>query len=210
MESSSIIRYDDFVRICNVDDPRDFAGFQVNPQGLYVNLPPDDSMLLPMERAALSWHPTGRHDEPALPFPCTFSELQTFISEAGLLGAIDEFELDAQPVKETSAPVEEASDDPAPLTTSEIAGCLAGFHGWDAAKWKTNLQSPAPWLLACRHQPGKQGRPYTESTWWPVKIAVELDKKHGDIRRKLHARFKNQEPLKPWLESIENSLSVDC
>lgn len=106
-------------------------------------------------------------------------------------------------------PVVVASDGPSPLTTSEIAGSFAGYHGWDSAKWKDNLQSPAPWLKACRDKPGKQGRPITESTWWPVQIAVELDKKHTAIRRNLHARFKSQEPLRPWLETIKNHLPDD-
>lgn len=96
-----------------------------------------------------------------------------------------------------------------PLTTSQIAGCFAGFHEWDAAKWKTNLQSPAPWLKACQHQPGNQGKPIVESTWWPVPIALELDNKHINIRRSLHARFKNQEPLKPWFEALAINLPDD-
>jgi hypothetical protein len=102
-----------------------------------------------------------------------------------------------------------ASDSPEPLTTSQIVGCFNGFHGWDADKWKKNLQSPAPWLKKCLHRAGNQGKPIVESTWWPVQIAAALDKKHPNIKRKLHARFKNQEPLKPWLESLEANLPDD-
>lgn len=107
------------------------------------------------------------------------------------------------------APVVDASESPAPLKTSEIAGCFDGFHAWDVAQWKSNLQDPAPWLMACRHQAGNQGKPIVESTWWPVQIATALDKKHPKVRRKLHARFKNQEPLKPWFESLETHLPDD-
>jgi hypothetical protein len=107
-----------------------------------------------------------------------------------------------------AAPVH-VSNGPAPLTTGEIAGCFAGFHGWDSDKWISNMQSPAPWLKACQHQAGRQGKPIVESTWWPVQIAQALDKKHTNIRRKLHSRFKNQEPLKPWLESLETHLPDD-
>jgi len=118
-------------------------------------------------------------------------------------------ELDADaPVPMADAPAKTPAPLPA-LTTSQIAGCFAGFHGWDAGKWIDNLQSPSPWLLDCRHQAGRQGKPIVESTWWPVQIAVALDKKHANIKGKLHARFKNQEPLKPWYESLETNLPSD-
>jgi len=107
------------------------------------------------------------------------------------------------------APEVAAGDGLAPLTTSQIAGCFAGFHGWDVERWASNLQSPALWLKGCRHQAGRQGRPFVESTWWPVQIARALDAKHPNIRRKLHARFKSQVPLKPWIESLEINLPSD-
>jgi len=115
---------------------------------------------------------------------------------------------DDAPVPMADAPAKAPAPLPA-LTTSQIAGCFAGFHGWDAGKWIDNLQSPAPWLRDCRHQAGRQGKPIVESTWWPVQIAVALDKKHVNIKGKLHARFKNQEPLKPWYESLETNLPSD-
>lgn len=99
-----------------------------------------------------------------------------------------------------------ARDGPAPLTTSQIASCFNGFHGWDFDHWRSNLQTPAPWLKKCQHRAGNQGKPVIESTWWPIEIAKALDKKHPKIRSKLHARFKIQLPLKPWIESIESHL----
>lgn len=139
MESNAAIRYDDFVRLCNVDDPRDFAGFQVRPHGLYVNLPPDNAVLLAGERAVLSWHPTGRYDEPALPLPCTFNEMQTFIAEAGLLGAIDEFELEAQtqaPTQTaTTAPMANANDAPALSTTAPAWSLITSLTRTPGYRW---------------------------------------------------------------------------
>jgi len=107
------------------------------------------------------------------------------------------------------APEVAAGDGLAPLTTSQIAGCFAGFHDWDAEQWVSNLQGRARWLRDCRHQAGRQGKPFVESTWWPVQIAQALDAKHPNIRRKLHARFKSQVPLKPWIESLEINLPSD-
>ncbi len=107
----------------------------------------------------------------------------------------------------TPAPVVAASDGPAPLTTNQIAVCFAGFHDWDHDKWKQNLQSPSPWLLKCQQRPGSQGG--CEGTWFPLLIAEALDKKHPKkIRLALHARFKKQEPLKPWFEQLEINLPL--
>ena len=84
------VRYADFIRVCHVQDPADFAGFRVETDGLYTILPDRDVPLTHEERATLSWHPTGHFDQPALPFPCTVAQLKTFVDDAGLAGCIDE------------------------------------------------------------------------------------------------------------------------
>jgi hypothetical protein len=98
MNDGARIGYSEFVAICNVDDPRDFSGFRLELDGLYVAPPRADDLITPKERATLSWHPTGDHSKPALPLPCTLMQLRTFVAEAGLLGCIDEDEVDALPV----------------------------------------------------------------------------------------------------------------
>lgn len=91
----AMIGYADFVAICQVDDPANFGGFSVEANGLYVDLPPADAILTPEERAAVTWHPTGRYDKPALPLPCTLGQLRAFLPDAGLLGCLDEEAVDA-------------------------------------------------------------------------------------------------------------------
>jgi len=85
----------DFVAICHVDDPANFGGFRVEANGLYVDLPRADVTLIPEERAAVTWHPTGQYDKPALPLPCTLGQLRAFLPDAGLLGCLDEEAVDA-------------------------------------------------------------------------------------------------------------------
>jgi len=114
--------------------------------------------------------------------------------------------------RDTAAATESAPERDAAtaLSTSVIAGCFAGFNGWNFAQWKSNLQDPAKWLKDCRHKAGRQGKPFIESTWRPVDIALALSKKDPKISKSLRARFRNQEPLKPWLDDIENNLPEDA
>ena len=87
-----MLGYDDFVRLFNVTDPRDFApGLVVRTDGVYVIPPPDDVDLTPEERATLTDHPTGNLSEPALPLPCPLATLEAFADRYGLGCAIDPF-----------------------------------------------------------------------------------------------------------------------
>jgi hypothetical protein len=103
MNDGARIGYSEFVAICHVDDPRDFCGFRLELDGLYVFPPRADDLITPKDRAVLSWHPTGDHSKPALPLPCTIEQLRAFVAEAGLLGSIDEDEVDALPVGASDA-----------------------------------------------------------------------------------------------------------
>lgn len=86
------IGYSDFVKLCRVDDPKTWIEWlSVEPDGVYVKVFPD--WLTPEERAVLSEHPTGNLKEPALKFPCTLKELETFLETTGLYGCIDAFDL---------------------------------------------------------------------------------------------------------------------
>lgn len=91
----AMIGYADFVAVCQVDDPKNFGGFRIDPNGLYVVMPDAEATLTPEERAALTWHPTGQYDKPALPLPCTLGQLRAFLPDAGLLGCLDEEAVDA-------------------------------------------------------------------------------------------------------------------
>lgn len=91
----AMIGYADFVTICHVDDPANFGGFRVEANGLHVDLPDADATLIPEERAAVTWHPTGQYDKPALPLPCTLGQLRAFLPDAGMAGCIDEEAVDA-------------------------------------------------------------------------------------------------------------------
>jgi hypothetical protein len=91
----AMIGYADFVAICQVDDPKNFGGFRVEANGLYVDLPPADVTLTPEERATVTWHPTGQYDKPALPLPSTLRQLRAFLPDAGMAGCIDEEAVDA-------------------------------------------------------------------------------------------------------------------
>lgn len=142
--------------------------------------------------------------------PVTVHRDQLFVFESDLMAyAATREDTPGTTAPETVETVCEIKKQPEPLTTREIYSCFAGFHGWDADKWKANLGKPSPWLKACLKKKGNQGKPFVQSTWWPIDIAVALDKKEKNIRRALHARFKNSEPLKPWLETLENNLPDD-
>jgi hypothetical protein len=93
---SAIITFSNFKKICHVSGLglKDFGGFAVKEDGLYLNLLDDDDILTDEESELLSWHPTGEYHEPALPLPCTLGTLRAFVAEAGLLGCINEFEVD--------------------------------------------------------------------------------------------------------------------
>lgn len=114
----AIIKYADFLRICICDDDEfdNFGGFRPKPDGLYVILPEGAPLPSVEDLAALSWHPTGNYDQPALALPCTAGQLRAFVAEAGLLGCIDEDELDEVVAAQAarliagSAPADAASD----------------------------------------------------------------------------------------------------
>ncbi|MDP1957531.1 MAG: hypothetical protein Q8J75_05080, partial [Rhodocyclaceae bacterium] len=61
----AMIGYADFVAICQVDDHKNCGGFRVEANGPFVDLPEAGATLTPEKRAAVTWHPTGRHDKPA-------------------------------------------------------------------------------------------------------------------------------------------------
>ena len=85
-----IIGYDDFLRLCRVDNPMNIGcGFRMNSDGVWVDLPSDDVDLFFEERAVLSEHPSHDLSKPALAFPCSLEEFNAFILWGGLKGIVD-------------------------------------------------------------------------------------------------------------------------
>lgn len=118
----AMIGYADFAAICQVDDSKNFGGFRVEANGLYVDLPDADATLTPEERAAVTWHPTGQYNKPALPLPCPLGQLRAFLPGAGLLGCLDEEAVDAV-----------LGDDKGAAAYKNIYRCLDGY--WERS-WR--------------------------------------------------------------------------
>lgn len=94
MNDGQSISYADFLSICCVEDTQEFGGYRIGVDGLYANPQRYDPCLTIADRnAALTWHPTGHYDQPALALPCTLKQLREFSEQAGLNGCIDEEEL---------------------------------------------------------------------------------------------------------------------
>jgi hypothetical protein len=84
------VGYSDFRHLCEVDDTEEWVPWlSVRGDGVYVKTPP--AGILASEAAALSDHPTGNLSEPALRFPCTLSELDSFLTKHGQHPCIDAF-----------------------------------------------------------------------------------------------------------------------
>jgi len=219
---NATVRYADFISICRVQDPAGFAGFRVETDGLYPILPGWDVPLTDKERASLSWHPTGHYDQPALPLPCTVSQLKSFVMDAGLAGCIDEIAIaeltgatgvataiaperdsDATPVVELeSAPMPESAPaahvQPPPLTTGDIAFSFNGLR-WTEEKWKKPLGDRPKWLLSCIAIPGVRG--VSETRWNPVLIGAALIHKRDAQARSVRAKFQTVPQLRSWLDA---------
>ena len=61
-------------------------GLTLKADGIYVVLPPEDilKLLTPDEIAAISMHPKNDLTKPALKFPCTIKEFESFVEFFGL------------------------------------------------------------------------------------------------------------------------------
>jgi hypothetical protein len=78
------IGYDRFIEICKVGNPKNWHGMAVKTDGVWVELPPDDALLFPGERAVLSAHPQKDLTIPALKFPCTDKDLRIFLERVAV------------------------------------------------------------------------------------------------------------------------------
>lgn len=192
--NKAIIKYADFLKICicEDDDPANFGGFRVERDGLYVIRRVDAPFPSVEDLATVSWHPTGHYDQPALALPCTVGQLRAFVAEAGLLGCIDEDELDevvsAQSVPVPMPPVAPTvleSDfvavelDLSLLATRQLLIDAFGKFTEMNMTWFKNL-TDVPKLKAARKHRGQGGRNRSEPLFCPYEVMQWL----ADPRRK--------------------------
>lgn len=230
----AMIGYADFVAICQVDDPKNFGGFRVEANGLYVDLPNADATLTPEERATVTWHPTGRYDKPALPLPCTLGQLRAFLPDAGMAGYIDEETVDAllgerehltgwhALARIEELPAESGSEGdtvkvsaggtavstlPAGIPTGTI---IQKFKLSEAWKSKLTHIKTHPFLRGALMREGcrkKSKTPATPHLWNPVKFAEILIGRDGRNRRAMEAIITNH--FADWQDVWHESMECD-
>lgn len=109
------IGYSDFVTLCRVDDPTTWARWlSIRPEGIWISPPPETTDLSAAERAAWCEHPEKNLTKPALKFPCSLRELQSFLEYAGVYGCIDPFDMAGFVLMATES-LKTASSDSKPL-----------------------------------------------------------------------------------------------
>ena len=91
-----------------------------------------------------------------------------------------------------------ATDEPLPLSTSDIAHSFADLR-WSEPKWRKPLGDKPKWLQACVAIPGQRG--VSETRWNPVRIAAALVLEGHATAKTVRARFQTKHMLKPWLEA---------
>lgn len=105
--------YAEFLEFAEADysghlDPENFGnGFEIKADGIYIKKLPEGIDLTPKELAALTRHPSGRLNEPALAFPFTPRELKVFFDWAARVGhdiPIDEDALEELIVAQRTQP----------------------------------------------------------------------------------------------------------
>jgi hypothetical protein len=113
--------YAEFMEFAEADysghlDPENFgSGFEIKADGIYVKKPPEGIDLTPKELAAITRHPRGRINEPALGFPFAPRELKAFFDWAARVGhdiPIDEDALEQLIIAQRTQPT---------LTTAGLA-----------------------------------------------------------------------------------------
>jgi hypothetical protein len=125
--------YAEFMEFAEADysghlDPENFgSGFEIKADGIYVKKPPEGIDLTPKELAAITRHPRGRINEPALGFPFAPRELKAFFDWAARVGhdiPIDEDALEqliiaqrTQPTLTTLHPARKLNESDAALGT---------------------------------------------------------------------------------------------
>ncbi|MFC0708608.1 hypothetical protein [Azorhizophilus paspali] len=89
VDKSIMLRRDDFIRMAlptdsgSIDMKNFGCWLRIGSDGLYVNIDHEDEVdLTPEEAATLCSHPTGKLDEPALPFPFSIAQLERFLDFA--------------------------------------------------------------------------------------------------------------------------------
>lgn len=80
-----MVGHKEVIALCHVEDRKDFAGYRVENDGLYPNIPKDDSALSGDDMAAcVPRHPTSHCEKSALPLPCTLGQLRALLPDGGI------------------------------------------------------------------------------------------------------------------------------
>jgi hypothetical protein len=90
------VGYSAFIAVFGRDSTGHWYGFRVETDGLWVDQPPVDLCLTDGDEALLTRHPTGRMNEPALPFPCSIDKLKEFLEWCGYGEMDDDDEADLE------------------------------------------------------------------------------------------------------------------
>lgn len=85
------IGYSDFIRICRIERVDTWCSWlSVRGDGIYIQMPDDDTELTPEERAVLTEHPADDLTKPALSFPCDLPSLVAFLEQQAIGIDIDD------------------------------------------------------------------------------------------------------------------------
>lgn len=139
------VDYSDFVLLCRVENPNDWLGYLLKPEGVYLQPVSNDIYLTPTERAELTSHPKGNPAEALLQFPCSMDGLENFFDQQNLHGQLDAFQMvrwfhKKQLKMNTNYPkMNEATNLDQPLATREkntLLTIIAGLCDYSAIDYK--------------------------------------------------------------------------
>jgi hypothetical protein len=94
--------------------------------------------------------------------------------------------------------INNAEQQPLPLTTSDIAFSFAGLKWETEKKWKKPLGDIPKWLNECVHTYANRG--VSQTLWNPVSIGAALISRDGIKANSVRAKFQTKPALMPWLE----------
>lgn len=94
MRLKILVSFADFIRLFAITDLEHWElGLRVAPDGVWV-VPTQVNYLFPEELASINEHPEKDLTKVALPFPCSLSQLESFIEWDGFSGYLDPTDLD--------------------------------------------------------------------------------------------------------------------
>ena len=96
------------------------------------------------------------------------------------------------------------------LPTSEIASALDGLNGWNAPRWRHELQR-AQWLTKCRVRKGAPGKSfgggYSDSLYDPLAVGKALLERQAATKHEVLRVFR-RESFEPWREALKEYIAT--